>query len=160
MERVCIYPGSFDPITCGHMDVIRRSCALFDRVVVAVNRNPAKAGCFPMEERVELIELCCRDLPQVSVVCHEGLTVELARRVGACAMVRGLRAVSDFESEETLAQINRRLAPEVDTVFLTARPEHTMVSSSGVRELALFGADLSGFVPREIEERVKARFAR
>lgn len=158
MERVCMYPGSFDPITVGHVDVIRRACGLFDRVVVAILHNPGKTGCFPPEERAELIRLCCRDLPQVSVRCFDGLTVEAARACGACAMVRGLRAMSDFENEETLAQINRRLAPELDTVFLMAQPEHSMISSSGVRELAFYGADIGGFVPKEIEARVKAHF--
>ncbi|MGN0761987.1 MAG: pantetheine-phosphate adenylyltransferase, partial [Aristaeellaceae bacterium] len=102
MERICVYPGSFDPITIGHMDVIRRACALFDRVIVAVLHNPAKRGCFPVEERMGLIAKACGELPQVTVDSFDGLLADYMRRTGAACVVRGLRAVSDFETEQTM----------------------------------------------------------
>lgn len=157
MERICVYPGSFDPITTGHMDMIRRAAQLFDRVIVAVLRNPAKKGVFPVEERLDMIRACCRDLPQVSVDAFEGLTMTYAMQVGACAVIRGVRNAADFAAEQNLAQINRRLCTQVDTVLLLAEPEHCMVSSSAVRELASFGGSISGFVPEEIEARVWRR---
>ena len=159
MERICVYPGSFDPVTEGHMDVIRRACRLFDRVIVAVLHNPAKRGCFTVEERKELLRRACADLPQVTVDSDDGMTVEYVRRMGGCAMIRGLRSAHDLDSEQTLAQLNSRLAPEVETVFLAARPEHMCVSSSAVRELAAFGGSLEGFVPACILKEISAHFA-
>lgn len=158
-ERVCLYPGSFDPITVGHMDIIRRAATLFDRVVVAVLHNPAKKGCFSVEERLVFIRRCCAGMENVTVGTFDGLTVEYARQQGACAMVRGLRSARDFDQEQVLAQMNRRLMPEVDTVFLTCDPAHSIVSSSGVRELASFGGNIEGYVPNEIEHDVLAHFA-
>lgn len=158
-ERVCLYPGSFDPITVGHVDIIRRAAALFDRVVVAVLHNPAKKGCFPVEQRLDFIRRCCGGMTNVTVGTFDGLTVEYARQQGACAMVRGLRSAADFEQEQVLAQMNHRLMPEVETVFLTCEPENSIVSSSGVRELASFGGSIEGYVPREIEQDVLAHFA-
>lgn len=159
MNKTCIYPGSFDPLTVGHMDIIRRSCTLFDRVIVAVVGNPAKhGGTFPVAERMEMIKRCCQELPQVDVACFDGLTVNFAHQVGATAMVRGLRNIGDFEAEKNMAQINYKLAPDVETVFLVGVPEHSIVSSSGVRELAAFGGSIHGYVPECIEEMVLARF--
>ncbi len=160
MERICVYPGSFDPVTVGHMDVIERACALFDRVIVAVIHNPHKTGCFTMEERVDMLQRCCAALPQVSVSSFNGLTMDFARQVGAQAVIRGLRTASDFENELTLAQINRRLAPEIDTVFLMGMPEHCVISSTSVKELARYSDDLFGFVPAEVESEVRARLRR
>lgn len=157
MERIAIYPGSFDPVTVGHMDVIQRACALFDRVVVAVIHNPHKHCAFTMAERVDMLQRCCQALPQVTVNSFDGLTMDFARQQGACAVVRGLRTASDFESELTLAQINRRLAPEIDTVFLMGIPEHCIISSTSVKELAQYSDHLFGFVPPAIEEQVRAR---
>ena len=138
MERVCIYPGSFDPITIGHMDIIRRSTAIFDRVVVAVLHNPAKAGCFPVEERLALIRSACADMPQVSVESFGGLLVDFCKSRNIHVVVRGLRAVSDFENELQMAQVNRQLLPKLETIFMMTRPEHAPISSSVVRELAHF----------------------
>ncbi|MGN0746342.1 MAG: pantetheine-phosphate adenylyltransferase [Aristaeellaceae bacterium] len=160
MERICVYPGSFDPVTVGHMDVIRRACALFDRVIVAVLHNPAKRGCFPVEERVALIGKACAEMPQVSVDSFDGLLADYMRRTGAQCVVRGLRAVSDFETEQTMAQLNAQLLPGLETVFLMTRPEHGCISSSAVREIAAFGGDVSALVPAEILPEVRARFAR
>ena len=146
-ERICVFPGSFDPPTVGHLDLIRRAAGLYDRVIVAVAHNPDKRGAIPPEVRAELLRQCTRDLPNVTVDRFEGLTVAYAARCGACAMLRGLRSGADFNAEWRLAQINRVICPEVETVFLMSRPEHAHVSSSAVREMALFGADWHSLVP-------------
>ena len=160
MERVCVYPGSCYPVTVGHVDVIRRARHLFDRVVVAVLHNPAKTGCFPVAERLEMLQCACRDRDGVSVAAFDGLLVDFAQQEGACAVVRGLRAAGDYEVEKTMAEINARLMPELETVFLSARPEHACVSSSAVRELAAFGGDFAFMVPEGCAERVARRFAK
>lgn len=158
--RTAVYPGSFDPITVGHLDVIERAATLFDRVVVAVMHNPAKRGCFPVEERLTLIGRAVAHLPNVYVDAWDGLLAEYMRRTGANCVVRGLRAVSDFESEMVMAQVNAQLLPGLETVFLMTRPEHGCVSSSVVREAASFGADISAFVPAAIAGDVAAHFRR
>ena len=158
MERICVYPGSFDPVTVGHLDVIGRAAQLFDRVIVAVMHNPAKRGCFPVEERKELIRRSVAGMENVSVDAWDGLLVDYVRRTGACAVVRGLRAVSDFENEMVMAQVNAQLLPGMETVFLMTKPEHGCVSSSVVREAASFGADISAFVPEAIAGEVAAHF--
>ncbi|MBQ7849163.1 MAG: pantetheine-phosphate adenylyltransferase [Clostridia bacterium] len=160
MERICVYPGSFDPITVGHLDVIERASRLFDRVVVAVMHNPAKRGSFPVEERTALIRRSVEGLDNVSVDAWDGLLVDYVRRSGACAVVRGLRAVSDFENEMLMAQVNAQLLPGMETIFLMTKPEHGCVSSSVVREAASFGADISAFVPAQIAQEVQAHFRR
>lgn len=156
--RTAVYPGSFDPITVGHLDVIERAAALFDRVIVAVMHNPAKRGCFPVEERMRLIRQATAHLPGVTVDAWSGLTAEYARKTGAACLVRGLRGVTDMESEMTLAQVNARLLPGLETVFLMTKPEHGCVSSSVVREAASFGADVSGYVPASIAQDVAEHF--
>ena len=158
-ERVCLYPGSFDPVTLGHLDIIERACALFDRVVVAVSRNPEKRGVFSFEERVEMLRLCTAHLPKVEIRSCEGLTVAFARQSGAGVLLRGLRAVSDFEGEWTLAQINLSIAPEIETLCLFGKPEHSHISSSAVREMASYGCSLAGFVPSQIEKNIWAHYA-
>ena len=158
MARICVYPGSFDPVTTGHLDVIRRAASLFDEVIVAVMHNPAKRGCFPMDERLTLIGKAVAHLPNVSVDAWDGLLADYMRRTGADCVVRGLRAVSDFENEMVMAQVNAQLLPGLETVFLMTRPEHGCVSSSVVREAASFGADVSAFVPAAIAEDVAAHF--
>ena len=124
MERICVYPGSFDPITVGHMDIIRRSAALFDRVIVAVLHNPAKQGCFPLEERLAMIREACADIPQVQVDSFGGLLVDYCRGCGAQVVVRGLRAVSDFESEFQMAQVNHQILPTLETLFMMTLPKY------------------------------------
>lgn len=158
MERICVYPGSFDPITVGHMDIIRRSGNLFDRVIVAVLHNPAKRGCFPLEERLALIRAACAGLPNVTVDAFDGLLVDYVRKTGAQVVVRGLRAVSDFESEFQMAQVNHQVLPGMETLFMMTLPEHAYISSSIVRELASFGGNIEPFVPAEILPRVRAFF--
>ena len=158
MERTAVYPGSFDPITVGHLDVIERAAKLFDRVIVAVMHNPAKQGSFPVAERLMLIGKATAHLPNVTVDAWDGLLAEYMRRTGAACVVRGLRGVSDFESEKNMAQVNAQLLPGLETVFLTAKPEHICVSSSVVREAASFGADVRAFVPEAIAADVAAHF--
>lgn len=151
--RLAVYPGSFDPITRGHVDVIDRARGVFDRLVVAVLVNTRKTPTIPVDERAELIrqaiaeELGPEAAESIEVVTYHGLTVELAREKGATSIVRGLRALSDFESEQAIAHLNRQLAPEVDTVFFMTGIEHAYLSSSLVREIAAFGGDLSAMVP-------------
>lgn len=160
MARICVYPGSFDPPTVGHLDVIQRAAALFDEVIVAVMHNVAKRGSFTVEERMDMLARAAGHLQNVRVDKWDGLTVDYVRKAGACAVVRGLRAVSDFESEMTLAQVNSRLLPGMETVFLMSRPEHACISSSVVREAASFGADISAFVPDCIAQEVAERFSK
>lgn len=156
--RIAVYPGSFDPVTAGHEDIIRRASALFDRVIVAVMHNPAKHGCFPVDERVALLEKVVAPVGNVSVAKWDGMLVDFVRKESACAVVRGLRQVSDFEIEMNMAQVNAQLLPGMETVFLMTRPEHGCVSSSVVREVASFGGDVSAFVPACIAQDVAAHF--
>ena len=151
METVAVYPGSFDPITNGHVDVVTRAASFFDRVIVAVLANPRKASLLDVATRITLIGEALRDTAiatdTVEVVAFDGLTVDLCRARGATAIVRGLRAISDFETEMQLAHNNRVLAPEVDTVFFMTSVANGYVSSSLVKEIAAFGGDISGMVP-------------
>lgn len=158
MERICVYAGSFDPVTVGHEDLIRRAAKLCDRLLVTVMYNPAKTGCFPVSERLELLAKVTKDIPNAEVDAWDGLMVDYVQKMGAGFVVRGIRGVSDLESEMNLAQINARLLPGLETVFLPTRPEFSCVSSSAVREAALFGADYSSFVPACILADVKAHF--
>lgn len=160
MERICVYAGSFDPVTVGHEDIIRRAAALCDHLYVAVMYNVNKQGCFPVAQRLDMLRRVTGDMPGVTVDAWDGLMVDYARRVGAGFVIRGIRGVSDLENETNLAQINARLMPELETVFLVTKPEMACVSSSAVREAALFGADFSSFVPACIHEDVKAHFNR
>jgi pantetheine-phosphate adenylyltransferase len=155
-----MYPGTFDPITRGHEELVRRCVVLFDRVVVAVARSPKKAPLFSLEERVALASEVLKDLPQVSVTGYNGLTVDFARANGLGAIIRGLRAVSDFEYEFQLATMNRHLTSEVETVFLTPTEQYMFVSSSLVREIAEFDGDVSPFVHAHVAERLRAKFSR
>lgn len=152
MERIAIYPGSFDPITSGHLEIIRRSSKLFDKIIVVVMTNHRKQGsyAFSVDERVDLIRRCTGDLPNVSVDSYMGLLAEYARQAGATAIVKGLRAVSDFEDEFQQALINKKLNSEVETVFLAASSEHMFLSSSMIKQVCQLGGDISLFIPKEI----------
>ncbi len=152
---VAVCPGSFDPVTAGHLDVIRRASEIFDHVVVAVGANLRKQPRLPAQERARLIEKVTADLENVSVEVMEGLLVEFARSQDARVLVKGLRAVSDFESEFEQAQLNRTLYPELETVFIMASAEHSFLSSSAVREIASYGGEVRGLVPDGIVETVK-----
>ncbi|MEK6191711.1 MAG: pantetheine-phosphate adenylyltransferase [Chloroflexota bacterium] len=152
MTRVAVFPGSFDPITNAHLDVIRRAAAVFDRLVIGVLGNPRKTPLFSVEERVALIVAEVADLgPSVVVEAFDGLTVEFAKRHQAAFVIRGLRAISDFEAELQMAHTNRRLAPGIDTVFLMTGLEFGYVSSSLAKEVAAFGGDVSPMVPPGVD---------
>lgn len=157
---IALYPGSFDPMTLGHLDILVRATAVFERVVVAVVANPAKSPRLDAATRVRVIEAAARDagLPsdRIEVVTFEGLTVEAARQQRAGAIVRGLRFVGDFETELMLAQNNRRLAPELDTVCFLTAPEHASISSTLVREIAALGGDVSAMVPPAAEAALRS----
>ncbi|MGA2282392.1 MAG: pantetheine-phosphate adenylyltransferase [Candidatus Dormibacteria bacterium] len=159
--RVALYPGSFDPITLGHLDILERAMAIFDRVVVSVLRNPDKQPLFSVEERLELIREATRPLDgEVEVDAFDGLTVEHAARVGAIAIVRGLRAVSDFETEFQMALMNRRLDPDIHTVFLMTSAPNVFMSSALVKEVCRLGGDISEFVPPAIAEALRRRLGK
>ena len=153
--KIAICPGSFDPITSGHLDIIRRAAKIYDHVVVAVGANLRKEPRLPAEERARLIEKVTTGLENVSVEVMEGLLTDFAREQGAKVVVKGLRAVSDFESEFEQAQLNRTLYPEFETVFIMAAAEHSFLSSSAVREIASYGGDVRGLVPEEILDTVQ-----
>jgi len=146
MKRNAMYPGTFDPITNGHQDLIRRAAGLFDRVIVAIAQNPNKAPMFSMEQRVDLARRVLHDLPNVDVTGYAGLTVEFARRNDVTVVLRGLRAVSDFEFEFQLANMSRHLAREIETVFLTPQEQFMFISSTLVREIAVLGGEVAEFV--------------
>ena len=160
MTRTAIYPGSFDPPTRGHEDLIRRSLALADRVIVAVAVNPLKQPLFTVAERLAMLQAAIGDEPRVSYQSFDGLLVEFARRVGATIVVRGLRAVSDFEYEFQMALMNRTLAPRIETVFLVPAFDLTYLSSSLVREVARFGGDVSQLVQPVVQQALRAKFGR
>jgi pantetheine-phosphate adenylyltransferase len=149
-KRSAVYPGTFDPITNGHHDLVRRAAGIFDRVVVGIAANPAKAPLFMLAERVELAQKVLSDLRNVTVLGYAGLTVDFAREQGCGIVVRGLRALSDFEFEFQLANMSRHLAREVDYVFLTPQEQFTFISSTLVREIALYGGDVSQFVHPDV----------
>ena len=145
-----IYPGSFDPVTVGHLNIIRRASEIFDKLTVCVMVNAGKNPMFTLEERVELIRRVTSDLPNVEVDFSGDLLAEYARKKGKCVIVKGLRAGSDFESEFQMAMINHKINPDLDTMFLTAEHQYTYLSSSMVKELGRYGADLTDFLPGEI----------
>jgi len=156
-DGAALYPGTFDPITNGHQDLIRRAAEIFERVVVAVAANPGKAPMFSLVERVRMVREVLGDVDHLDVVGYTGLTVAFARENDIRVMVRGLRAVSDFEFEFQLATMSRQIAPEVETVFLTPTEQFSFISSTMVREIAMFGGDVSKFVHPMVEKALKRR---
>ena len=155
MKRHAMYPGTFDPITNGHQDLVRRAAGMFDRVVVAIAANPNKAPLFSLDQRVDLARRVLADLPNVEVMGYSGLTVEFARKHGLSVVVRGLRAVSDFEFEFQLANMSRHLAREIETVFLTPQEQFTFISSSLIREIAVLGGETKEFVHPIVDAELK-----
>jgi len=156
--KIAIYPGSFDPITNGHLDLIQRALQLFDRLVVAIADNPDKKPLFSTEERLEMVKTTVKDLKRVKVVPFTGLLADLAKELKACALIRGVRAVSDFEFEFQLALMNRKLAPKTETVFLIPSEKYTYLSSNLIKDIARFNGDISCFVPKIVEKRLKEKF--
>ena len=155
--KIAVYPGSFDPIHNGHLDIIERCLPLFDEVVVAVLRNDKKSPLFPEAERVELIRQVLAGFPSCRVETFSGLLVHFADRVGARVVVRGLRAVSDFEAEFQMALMNRRLNPRVETLFMMPREDYSYLSSRLLKEVAALGGELTGLAPEPVLERLRAR---
>ena len=158
MKRA-VYAGSFDPVTNGHLDVLARAAKVFDELIVAVAHNPEKRGLFSPDERVELLRAVTADIPNTRITHFHGLLVDFAKREGACAIIRGLRAISDFEFEFQMALMNRRLEPALETLFLMPREEYSYVSSRLVKEVASLGGDVSAFVPAPVIRAMSERFA-
>lgn len=157
-ERSAIYPGSFDPPTLGHMDLIERAVNIFDHVIIAVAKNNEKSSLFTVEERMDMLREMAAHVPRISIETFHGLTVEFARQKGAVALIRGLRVVSDFEFELTMAINNHKLAPEIDTVNLMPSEPYLFLSSRLVKEIAAFGGSLSHFVSPSVEKRLHEKF--
>ena len=157
MSRTCIYPGTFDPLTYGHLDVIARAARLFDHIVVAVAENPGKNPFLTADERVALINGNLGPYPNVTATKFTGLTVDLARKLGACALIRGLRALTDFEFEFQMALMNRHLDAEIETIFVMTKDAYSYTSSRLVKQVSHFGADIRPFVPPNVYELLEKR---
>ena len=155
--KIGLYPGTFDPVTRGHLDIIRRASKIVDKLVIGVLPNQAKHPWFSVEERKELIRKVTKDIPNVVVEDFDGLTVDFGRQINANVIVRGLRAITDFEYELQIAQINHKLNPDIDTIFFTTSVEYSDVSSSIVKEVITYDGDISGFVPEEIIDDIKRK---
>ena len=156
---IAVYPGSFDPVTKGHLDIIKRASRMFDKLIVAVLINSAKQPLFTTEERVEMLRECCKDMPNVEIKSFDGLTVNFAKANHATVMVRGLRAVTDFENEIQLAQTNHALMPGIETMFLATSIKWSYLSSTIVKEAAFYGSDISKFVTPNVEKAVSEKYA-
>lgn len=154
-----IYPGSFDPVTLGHLDIIKRSSKVVDELVIGVLVNKNKIPTFTIEERLDMIREAIKGLPNVTVSYFEGMTVDFARKSNANIIIRGLRAVTDFESEMQIAQTNHSIEPDVDTMFFTTSLEYAFLSSTIVKEVAFYGGDVSQFVPENVERMLKKRYS-
>lgn len=154
---IAIYPGSFDPLTLGHMDIIERSAKMVDQLIISVLNNHEKVPLFTVQERVAIIEEATRDLPNVTVASFDGLLVDFAKSMGAKIIVRGLRAITDFEYELQMSQTNRIMNKDIDTIFFTTSLEYAYLSSSTVKEVAMFGGDISRFVPEFVAERIREK---
>jgi pantetheine-phosphate adenylyltransferase len=158
MGKIAIYPGSFDPITNGHVDIIERGLKIFDKVIVSILNNPNKKSLFTVEERVDLIENSLKGVKNVSVKSFDGLLVDFAGQVNADVIIRGMRAVSDFDNEFHMAMMNRRLNRQIQTVFLMTGMRWVFTSSSGIKEVAAFGGSVAGIVPPYVEQKLKEKY--
>ncbi len=158
MKTIAIYPGTFDPITNGHVDVMQRAAKMFDKVILLIAINSSKKNVFTEEERKEMARVALSHIPNVSVDFSDGLTVDYAKQVGAKAIIRGIRAVSDFEYEFQIALMNKKLYPDADTVFFAPDEKYTYLNSTIVRELARYSEDLTDFVPKNVAEELKLKF--
>jgi pantetheine-phosphate adenylyltransferase len=155
---ICVYPGSFDPVTRGHLDIIRRACEVFSEVRVAVLDNPDKSKAFSVEERIAMLKKTCAHLPNVQIDSFSGLLVDYMRKTGSGVVLRGLRSAGDFESEFQMAQMNSQLSDTVESLFMMTSPDYAYISSSIVKQIASFGGDVSAFVPNCILDEVNKRF--
>jgi len=160
MPKIAIYPGSFDPVTNGHLDILQRGMKLFDKIIVAILTNPGKKFLFTLEERIEMLEVSMKNFSNIEIGTFDGLTVDYAAKRNAQAILRGLRALSDFEYEFQMALMNRRLNREVQTIFLMTGMRWIYTSSSIIKEAAQFGGSISGMVPPVVEKRIKEKYAR
>ena len=160
MPKIAIYPGSFDPVTNGHLDIIERGLKLFDKIIIAILTNPGKQFLFTLEERMQMLEVCLKKFPNVKIDTFNGLTVDYAAQCNAQGILRGLRALSDFEYEFQMALMNRRLNREIQTVFLMTGMRWIYTSSSIIKEAAQFGGNIKGMVPPVVEKRIKEKYAR
>ena len=156
--KTAIYPGSFDPITKGHLDVLKRAADIFDKVIIVVSVNVNKKSFLPLEDRLNLIKEACKDIPNIEVDSFDGLTIEYAKKRDANVLIRGLRAVSDFEYEMQLSQANSALCQDIHTVFLITKPKYNFISSGTVREVALMKGDVSKFVPECVAKYLEEKF--
>ncbi len=154
---IAVYPGSFDPVTLGHIDILERTSRVFDKIVVAVVHNVTKKALFTLDERVDLIRNSVKHLPNVEVECFNGLLADFLKDKKATVIIRGLRSITDFEYESHMSMMNKSLLPEIDTVFIMSNPCYIFVSSSGVKEAALLGGDVSGMVPAAVEKGLKEK---
>ncbi|MDR3680261.1 MAG: pantetheine-phosphate adenylyltransferase [Flavipsychrobacter sp.] len=151
MQRICLFPGTFDPITLGHVDVIKRAVSLFDKLVIGVGINSSKQPMFTVEQRTGWIKEIFKDDPRIEVTGYEGLTVHFCQKIGAKFILRGIRYVSDFEYEKAIADMNRMLSQEVETIFLTCAPQFSTISSTIVRDVIRNGGDVKLFIPKEVQ---------
>lgn len=158
MKRVAVYPGSFDPVTNGHLDIIHRAMEFVDELIIAILINPEKQALFSVEERMEMIRKCIPSNHRIQIDQFDGLLVEYARKKNAQMIIRGLRAVSDFDYEFQMALMNRRLEPQIETVFLVPAEQYSYVSSRLVKEISLLGGVVKGLVPDDVEKRMKKKF--
>ncbi len=155
MRRICLFPGTFDPVTLGHIDIINRSLNLFDKVIIGIGKNSNKAPLYSPEERLYWVKEIYKDEPKVDAVVYEGLTAECCKRVGAKFILRGIRYVNDFEYEKAIADMNRSLDSSIETIFLTCLPQYTSVASTLVRDVIRNGGDVSQFVPKVVLKSIK-----
>jgi len=158
--RIGIYPGSFDPLTYGHLDIIKRSKNICDKLIIAIAKNSEKNSLFSIKERIEMIEYCCKDESDfIEIVSFNGLVVDYCRERNVSFIIRGLRSVSDFEYENPIAAVNRKLAPELDTIFMISREETSIISSRLVKEVASYHGDTSALVPQFVSDRIQQKFS-
>ncbi len=150
-QKIAIFPGSFDPFTVGHESVVRRASRLFDKIIIMIGHNSEKKSFFPLEQRVKWINRIFEDSDNISVDTYEGLTVDFCRKVGARYILRGLRTAADFEFERAIAQVNKQMYPEIETIFLLTIPEHTPINSTIVRDIIRHGGDPSRFIPKSLD---------
>jgi pantetheine-phosphate adenylyltransferase len=157
--KICVYPGSFDPITNGHLDIINRASKICDKLIVAVLRNNSKKPFFSLEERVSLLECVLKDNPKIEIECFTGLLIDFMKKKNATAIIKGLRAVSDFEYELQMALLNKNLDPDIETLFMMTNINYSFLSSSSVRELAEYGGNIEGLVPDCIKNEIVRKFS-